>query len=350
MLRRALRRNSGAGLLLAALVATGLATYRLRAALAATGDPIPAAIEVSHEDGLPDAPHLLTMRQAVPLRAHRTRVPGAAPPDAGLAALRARISRGDPRAPAAEVDRWVLRFVTEPRRREELEAGLGRMARYEPLVREALRRYGQPEELLYLPIVESQFLETAVSHAGAAGMWQFMPGTARLYGLEVSEYVDERLDPVRSTEAAVRHLADLHRQFGSWHLALAGYNAGAGRIEAALRRHAGGRRGDEVLFWRIRAHLPRETRRYVPLYLAATEVARHPEGFGVRPRRQPPLAFAEVWVPGGIALEEVARQHGVSPATLGQLNPHLIRGTTPPGRRWPVRVPPPIPHTGSHTE
>jgi membrane-bound lytic murein transglycosylase D len=279
------------------------------------------------------APAQLPARPAGPAAATTT-------PDGVVAALRARASRGGAGVPAAEVDRWILRWVTEPERRRELEDGLGRMARYEPLVRESLRRHGQPEELLYLAVVESQFRVGAVSHAGATGMWQFMAGTGRLYDLEVSEYVDERRDPVRSTEAAVRHLADLHREFGSWHLALAAYNAGAARVDRALRRHAGGRRGDELLYWRIRPHLPRETRTYVPLYLAAAEIARSPEAFGLRPRRQPPLVFAEVWVPGGVALDAVAREHGVPAATLRELNPHLIRGTTPPGRRWPVRVPP----------
>jgi type IV pilus assembly protein PilB len=197
-------------------------------------------------------------------------------------------------------------------------------------------------------IVESQFRESATSHAGAAGMWQFMPGTGRLYGLEVSEYVDERRDPVRSTDAAVRHLGDLHRQFGSWHLALAAYNAGAGRVGRALRGSAG-RRADEVLYWRIRPRLPGETRRYVPLYLAAAEIARDPEAFGLRPRREPPLAFAEAWVPGGVALDEVARRHGVPPATLRQLNPHLVRDDTAGralagARSAVVRINPADPH------
>lgn len=231
-------------------------------------------------------------------------------------------------------------MLSEPEMRSELEAGLGRMTRFEPLIRATLRRHDEPADLLYLVIVESQFRESAVSHAGAAGMWQFMASTGRLYDLEVSEYVDERRDPVRSTEAAVRHLGDLYREFGSWHLALAAYNAGAGRVGRALGRHRAAPPGDERAYWAIRRSLPHETRAYVPLFLAAAEIARRPEAFGLRPRRQPPLAFAEVWVPGGVPLDVVARQRGIAPALLRQLNPHLVRGTTPPGRRWPVRVPP----------
>jgi membrane-bound lytic murein transglycosylase D len=241
--------------------------------------------------------------------------------------------------PAVEVDRWILRLLSDAELRAGMDDALGRMSRYEPLIRETLRRNREPEELLYLVIVESEFRENAVSRAGAAGMWQFMAGTGRTYDLEVSEYVDERRDPIRSTEAAARHLADLHREFGSWHLALAAYNAGSGRVGALLRRYAGDQRGDEALYWRIRGHLPRETRDYVPLYLAAAEIARRPQAFGIHPRRLPPLTFSERWVPGGVALEAVARDVGVPVEALRQLNPHLIRGMTPPGRRWPVRVP-----------
>ncbi|HEX6037790.1 lytic transglycosylase domain-containing protein [Longimicrobium sp.] len=266
--------------------------------------------------------------------------PSASAPGQVLAAVRARAAQANPAVPAAEVDRWILHFVGNPERRRSLEDALGRMARFEPLVRDALRRHGVPADLMYLPLIESEFVETAVSHAGAAGMWQFMPGTARLNGLEVSAYVDERKDPVRATDAAVRHLADLYRQFGSWHLSLAAYNAGPVRVENALRRHAAGARGDERLYWSIRPRLPSETRNYVPLFLAATEIARAPRGFGLQPRPAAALAFAEVWVPGGTPLDVVAREHGVSGAALRQLNPHLVRGMTPPGRCWPVRVPP----------
>lgn len=338
-LRRAWRRGTGNGLVLSALLVASTATWRLRAATAASEPPVAAgALHATPTIPAAAPPHFRAVSLVAPLPTGRS--PAATTPGDVLARLRARVARTRPGVPAAEVDRWILRFLTDPDLRTALEAGLGRMTRYEPLIRETLRRHGQPEELLYLVIVESQFRESATSHAGAAGMWQFMPGTGRLYGLEVSEYVDERRDPIRSTAAAVRHLGDLHRQFGSWHLALAAYNAGAGRVGRALRGSAAGRRGDEVLYWRIRPRLPGETRRYVPLYLAAAEIARDPEAFGLRPRREPPLAFAEVWVPGGVALDEVARRHGVPPAKLRQLNPHLVRGTTPPGRPWPVRVPP----------
>jgi membrane-bound lytic murein transglycosylase D len=243
------------------------------------------------------------------------------------------------------VDRWILRIAAEAPYREGFEDGLGRMSQYEPLIRETLRRHGLPEDLLYLPMIESEFRETAVSPAGATGMWQFMSATARLYGLEVSEYVDERRDPVRSTRAAAAHLRDLHEEFGSWHLALAAYNAGSGRVGRALRGQAAWRPTDERLYWEVRSTLPRETQGYVPRYLAATEIARRPHAFRFNPRPYPVLAYSEVWTPGGVPLDSVARALGVPTAYVRHLNPHLVHGTTPPGRRWPVRVPPKSPLT-----
>ncbi len=140
--------------------------------------------------------------------------------------------------------------------------------------------------------------------------------------------MDERRDPVRATDAAARHLADLYRETGNWHAALAAYNAGLGR--AAHTRGA---------FWRRRASLPRETRLYVPRVLAAARVGRAPEATGLSARAATPLRFREVWVAGGTPLATVAAQAGVEPGEVLDLNPHLVRGMTPPGRRWPVRLP-----------
>lgn len=257
-----------------------------------------------------------------------------------LAKLRRRLDGRDGASPATEVDRWILRFATEDRFRKEVQAALGRMSRYQPLIRETLRRHGQPEELIHVAMIESRFNNGAVSIAGATGMWQFMAPTARRYGLEISEYVDERRDPVRASDAAVRHFGDLHREFGSWHLALAAYNAGSGRVSRALSRIGRTSPTNELAYWQVRRNLPRETRDYVPLYLAAAEIARDPGAYGFEVQAQPPLAFVEVWVNGGVPLAAVAGAVGTSEKTLEQLNPHLTRGITPPGRRWPVRVPP----------
>jgi membrane-bound lytic murein transglycosylase D len=243
-----------------------------------------------------------------------------------------------PRTPADEVDRWVVRLAIE--QHSETRRALERMAAFEPLIHEALQERGLPTDLLYLALIESHFVPTATSRAGAVGIWQFMPATARASGLEVSEYVDERRDPVRSTRAAVRHLEWLHRQFGSWHLALAAYNAGDGRVGGVLRSATGSWKGDDLLYWRARPLLPAETQAYVPKLLAASRIARAPEHFGfvdLAPRA--PLRFREVSVPGGVELASVAEAVGTSPEEVYALNPHLVRRTTPPGRRWPVRVP-----------
>lgn len=250
---------------------------------------------------------------------------GRPPPSSLLADARASLQRGA--SPAAEVERWAVRLASEA---EASEAALARYAVYRPLIQEALRRHTLPLDLAFVPWVESEWRNEATSQAGAAGIWQFMAGTARGYGLEVSEYVDERRDPVRATEAAARHLSDLYRETGDWHAALASYNAGLGR--------AGHTRG---AFWRRRATLPRETRLYVPRVLAAARVGRAPAAWGLRPVAAPPLRFREVWVPGGTPLATVAARVGAGPGEVRALNPHLVRGSTPPGRRWPVRVPPP---------
>ncbi len=245
-------------------------------------------------------------------------------PDSLLAAARTRLRDGGA-GPSGEVDRWAVRLASET---EASEAALRRYGVYRPLIHEALRKHGLPLDLAFVPWVESGWRNGARSRAGAVGMWQFMAGTARRYGLEVSAYVDERRDPVRTTDAAARHLADLYRETGDWHAALASYNAGLGR--------AGHTRG---AFWRRRANLPRETRLYGPRVLAAARGGRAPEAWGLSARAVAPLRFREVWVAGGTPLGAVAARVGAEPAEILDLNPHLVRGTTPPGRRWPVRVP-----------
>lgn len=267
-----------------------------------------------------------------PPHAPSARIPAARPapglplPGTLLAAARAGLEgAGGGSGPSGEVARWSVRLASDT---ESSEAALARYATYRPLIDEALRKRGLPLDLAFVPWVESEWKNEATSRAGAAGMWQFMAGTARGYGLEVSAYVDERRDPVRATDAAARHLADLYRETGDWHAALASYNAGLGRV-----RHTRG------AFWRLRATLPRETRLYVPRVLAAARVGRAPVAWGLRTPAVPPLRFRELWVTGGTPLDAVAVQTGAEPGAVRALNPHLIRGMTPPGRRWPVRVP-----------
>jgi membrane-bound lytic murein transglycosylase D len=228
----------------------------------------------------------------------------------------------------------------EGRNRDRTHVWLEREGRYGEFIRSRLRERGMPEDLFYLAMIESGLSTGAYSHAHASGIWQFIAETGRRYGLEVSSYVDERRDPVKSTDAALDYLSDLYDRFGSWYLAAAGYNSGENRVERILRERAGGQKGDDALYWRIASFLPRETRDYVPLMLAAGYIGKDPNGHGFHGlEHQAPLAFDRVEVQGGILLTTVARAAGVDASLVADLNPHLVRGMTPPGRSWEVRVP-----------
>lgn len=313
-------------LLLAALaLSTAFATWRVRSMETPEAPPITAEI----------------VEEPAPPRAPRRTLPERAPARSGesLATVRARLAAGGGRTPAGEVDEWTLKLATAPGHRDETRRALERMRHLEPTIRAALARERIPRDLLYLALVESSFRPAATSRVGAAGVWQFMPGTARGYGLEVGAWVDERRDPVRASYAAARHLRDLHERFGGWHLAAAAYNCGAGCVQRAVRLHGGGATG-EMRYWRVRPHLPRETRDYVPKLLAAARIARDPAAFGFGGvDGDAPLAYREVLAPGGTPLDRVARWAGAPEAAVAALNPHLVRGQTPPGRRWRVRVP-----------
>lgn len=217
---------------------------------------------------------------------------------------------------------------------------LERQGRYAPFIREALRENDMPQDLLYLAMIESGLSPYAYSRAAASGMWQFIAETGRRYGLRVDGYVDERRDPIASTHAALDYLGDMHDDFGSWFLAGAGYNSGENRVERLLRQYAGGATGDEGLYWIIGPHLPRETRDYVPLMLAAAHIAKQPDEYGFHDLEyQAPLEYVEVDVPGGVSLGTVASAAGVARDIVEDLNPHLTRGITPPGETWAVRIP-----------
>ena len=217
---------------------------------------------------------------------------------------------------------------------------LERSGKYGPLIRSELRRRGMPEDLLYLALIESGFSPRARSPAAAVGIWQFIPETGRRYGLQVTSELDERRDPIKATSAALAYLQELHDQFGSWYLAAAAYNSGENRVERVLRERAGGARGNDSLFWRIAPHLPRETRNYVPLMLAAGHIAKEPGKYGFDELEyQQPLAFEIAWVPGATDLSLIAQAAAVAVSELNELNPQLLRDRTPSGRGWAVRLP-----------
>ncbi|HSJ14501.1 MAG TPA: LysM peptidoglycan-binding domain-containing protein [Longimicrobiales bacterium] len=236
------------------------------------------------------------------------------------------------------VEDWI--DFLKGRNADKTQLWLERSGRYGPMIQAELRRRGMPEDLLYLALIESGFSPRAYSKAAASGMWQFIAETGRRYGLSVNGELDERRDPIRSTTAALDYLQALYDRFGSWYLAAAAYNSGENRVERILRERAGSQRGADSLFWVIAPHLPRETRDYVPLMLAAGHIAKEPENYGFAPiEYQEPLAFDVVWVPGATDLALIARAAGIAEEAVKDLNPHLMRDRTPAGRGWAVRIP-----------
>jgi membrane-bound lytic murein transglycosylase D len=239
-----------------------------------------------------------------------------------------------------EVDRWVehWRSTGSTWFREYLE----RMSWYSPLVDSALASRNLPPSLRYLPIVESGYSPSAVSRAGAVGLWQLMPPTARGFGMEVGPLLDERRNPFLSTAAATEFLSDLRVRFGSWFLALAAYNAGPNRVDRILRRHLHPLTPpSDSLYWEVRPRLPRETRDFVPKFLGALIVASNPRAHGLGALARPVgLDFDGVTVPDATTLDVVAEAAGASQAEIERLNPEIVRGITPPGRMTPLRVPP----------
>jgi membrane-bound lytic murein transglycosylase D len=236
----------------------------------------------------------------------------------------------------------VQRFVDlfEQKQPDRMALYLKRSGRYEGMIRSKLRERGMPEDLIYLSMIESGFNPNARSKAQAVGLWQFMADTGRRYGLRIDGYVDERRDPEKSTDAALRYLQDLHKIFGSWNLAAAAYNSGEGRVARIMREETGAVRGVESDFWRIRGRLPSETREYVPLIFAAALIGKEPHKYGLESvERLLPIPTERVDVPGGVDLEVVARAVNVSADHLKELNPELVRGVTPPGNSYAVVIP-----------
>jgi hypothetical protein len=217
---------------------------------------------------------------------------------------------------------------------------LERIGKYGPMIQNELRERGMPEDLLYLAMIESGLDPTAYSKAHASGMWQFIAETGQRYGLEVSRYLDERRDPVKSTAAGLTYLQQMYDRFDSWYLSSAGYNTGENRVGRLMRERTGSERGTDEGYWDIWDRLPRETRDYVPLMIAMGHIAKEPAKYGFHDLQyMAPLAYEEVVVPGGTRMADVASAAGVGTDVIEDLNPHYLRGQTPPNRRMSVRVP-----------
>ena len=241
----------------------------------------------------------------------------------------------------ARVSHYVDLF--SGRAKEHIAQRLSVGSRYEPMIRARMRRGGVPEDMYYLALIESGFNPNAYSRAAAVGMWQFMASTARDAGLRVDWWVDERRDPVRSTDAAVRFIRELRDQFGSLYLAAAAYNGGPGRISRGLVKYASdveGAAGDDAFFLLAdKEYLRNETREYVPQLIAAALIGKEPARYGMQVHTEPAFAYDSVVVPGSTPLAAIAKAAGASNEAIVELNPHLLRGMTPPRERTTVRLP-----------
>jgi len=212
---------------------------------------------------------------------------------------------------------------------------LERMSLFFPLYERMLAKYNLPDELKYLSIVESGLNPRAVSHAGAGGLWQFMPGTGRDMRLYQDDYVDERMEPVKATEAACKYLRDLYNIFHDWPLALAAYNSGPGTVKRAMRRSGGNS------FWTIYDFLPKETRAYVPQFIAFTYVINYANDHGIFPETpEYPIPFDTIHVNSYFNVMTFAKQTGIPIGEMHKLNPHVTTGILPAYTRdFMLRVP-----------
>lgn len=233
------------------------------------------------------------------------------------------------------VNKDINYFLNSARRR--IVDGLARSTKYLAPYQRIFRQEGLPEELAYLPLIESGFMERAVSPAQAVGIWQFIEETGRRYDLHHNDWSDRRLDPIYSARAAAKLLKHLHDTFHDWELALAAYNAGAGTVKWAIRVNK--KAGLPTDFWSL--DLPDETKNYVPTFLATVMIAKNPGAYGITSiRYQPTMAFDHIKVSPGLSLEELAEESGISEKVLQDLNPALIKGTVPPGDQpYLLRVP-----------
>jgi len=229
-----------------------------------------------------------------------------------------------------------INYFSSTKGRHTLEHGLTRAGRYREMISQTLKQEGVPQDLIYLAMAESGFQPLAVSRASARGMWQFMSGSGALYGLDRNWWVDDRQDPQKSTQAAARYLKDLYAQLGDWYLAMAAYNSGAGTVQHAVERTG------YADFWELyhRGVLPQETRNYVPIIVAVTIMAKNPAQYGLEkvvPDNPVPMDQATINYP--VDLRLVAECLDTSVTTLQELNPSLLRMTTPKDQTFTLHLP-----------
>jgi len=310
-------------------------TWRPESAIGLPGDLDPGSTPVKQPDlsdgsaGLPD-PGMPRTPAFVTTPVPPAPAPNTPPPVA--------VASVAPPKYQVEENHHVRQFVDQFQtgyRRAVIEKWLARSGQYLPMILDVFRQKGLPDELVFTAMIESGFNPVAVSRAGAKGLWQFMAPTARRYGLRIDDWLDERLDPEKSTMAAARHLLDLYAVFGSWNLVQAAYNAGEMKVLQAIRAMGSSD------FWTLRSGqvLRDETKNFIPAIQAAALIAREPERYGFVFTPAEPLSYEVVTVPRGTSLPRLAARSEVPLDALEQLNPELKLKQTPPDGPYPLKVP-----------
>lgn len=221
------------------------------------------------------------------------------------------------------------------KRRSQVEYMMGLSEYYFPIFEEILDKEGLPQELKYLPIIESALNPKALSRAGASGLWQFMYGTGRMYKLNINSFVDERRDPVKSSYAAVKYLKDMYKVYGNWHLVIAAYNCGPGNVNKAIRR-SGGKRN----YWDIYYRLPRETRGYVPAFIAAIYTFNYHKEHNLYPNKSNfPIACDTLMINETLHFDQVSKVINIPKEQLRDLNPQYRADILPGGKAYSLKLP-----------
>ena len=217
--------------------------------------------------------------------------------------------------------------------KEDMAKWMKRSGRYIPLLRKILAEEGIPEDMVYLSMIESGFSTKAYSRARAVGLWQFIYSTGKIYGLNRNQWIDERRDPVKSTKAAAKHLNDLYKESDDWNNVMAMYNSGPSRIRRQMKNT------ENIEFWDLQ--LPRETKNYVPSFMAAVVISKAPEIFGFdNIERDPPFEYDTVEVHPYTSLKTAAKYSGIDITEIRELNPEILRDRVPPGEnKYTLRIP-----------